>query len=78
MMAGSGPAAANDDPSARRSRVRVKTGKASLIGGIAVGIAAFVLWAAVAHELAADSFPVLGVGLLVAAGIGAWIRVADL
>jgi hypothetical protein len=59
-------------------RVRVKSGKASLIGGIAVAIAAFVLWTAVAHELAADSVPVIVVGLLVAAGIGTWIRVADL
>jgi len=59
-------------------RARVKTGKASLIGGIAVGIAVFVLWTAVAHELSADSVPMIGLGLLVAAGIGTWIRVADL
>ena len=59
-------------------RVRVKTGKASLIGGIAVGVAVLVLWSAIAHELGADSVPVLGAGLLVAAGIAAWIRVADL
>lgn len=59
-------------------RVRVKTGRASLIGGIAVGIAALVLWIAVAHELAADSVPVIGLGILVAAGIATWIRVADL
>jgi hypothetical protein len=59
-------------------RVRIKQGKASLIGGIAVGVAAFVLWGLIAHELAADSVPVLGVGVLVAAGIAAWIRVADL
>ncbi|HEY1935196.1 MAG TPA: hypothetical protein VGG99_24590 [Acetobacteraceae bacterium] len=59
-------------------RVRVKSGKASLIGGIAVGIAVFVLWIAVAHELDAGNVPVIVVGLLVAAGIGTWIRVADL
>jgi hypothetical protein len=59
-------------------RASVKTGKASLIGGIAVGVASFVLWTAVAHELAEDSVPVLAAGLLVAAGIGTWIRVADL
>ena len=59
-------------------RARVKTGKASLIGGIAGGVAVVVLWAAVAHELAADSVPVLIAGVLVAAGIAAWIRVADL
>jgi hypothetical protein len=58
--------------------VRIKQGKASLIGGIAVGVAVFVLWAAIAHELAGDSVPVLGAGVLVAAGVAAWIRVADL
>jgi hypothetical protein len=60
------------------ARVSVKPGKASLIGGIAVGVAVFVLWAAIAHELAADTAPVLIAGVLVAAGIAAWIRVADL
>ncbi len=59
-------------------RVRIKQGKASLIGGIAVGFASFVLWAAVAHELGADNVPVLAAGVLVAAGIAAWIRLADL
>jgi hypothetical protein len=57
---------------------RVKTGRASLIGGIAVAAASFALWAAVTHELAADTTPMLIVGLCVAAGIGIWIRVADL
>jgi hypothetical protein len=59
-------------------RARVKTGKASLIGGIAVGVAVLVLWAAIAHELGSDNVPVLIAGVLVAAGIAAWIRVADL
>jgi hypothetical protein len=59
-------------------RARIKPGRASLIGGIAVALASFVLWAAVAHELAADTIAVLVLGLLVAAGIGTWIRVADL
>ena len=59
-------------------RVRVKTGKASLIGGITVGVAVLVLWSAIAHELGADSVPVLIAGVLVAAGIATWIRVADL
>jgi ABC-type uncharacterized transport system permease subunit len=60
------------------ARARIKPGKASLIGGIAVGVAVCVLWAAVTHELAADSVPVLVAGVLVAAGIATWIRVADL
>ncbi|HTW71664.1 MAG TPA: hypothetical protein VME47_17395 [Acetobacteraceae bacterium] len=59
-------------------RASVKTGKASLIGGIAVGIAVLVLWNAVAHELAADGPATIAAGVLVAAGIAAWIRVADL
>lgn len=57
---------------------RIKPGKASLIGGIAVGFAVLVLWTAIAHELAADSVTTIAVGVLVAAGVAAWIRVADL
>ncbi len=41
-------------------RARIKPGRASLIGGIAVSVASFVLWAAVSHELAADTTGVLG------------------
>jgi lipopolysaccharide export LptBFGC system permease protein LptF len=57
---------------------RIKQGKASLVGGIAVGFAVLVLWTAVAHELAADTIPMIIVGALVAGGVAAWIRVADL
>lgn len=57
---------------------RIKQGRASLVGGIAVGVAALVLWTAIAHELAADTIPVLIVGAVVATGIATWIRVADL
>ncbi len=57
---------------------RIKYGKASLIGGIAVGIAVLVMWTAIAHELAADTIPTLLAGVLVASGIATWIRVADL
>jgi hypothetical protein len=59
-------------------RARIKPGRASLIGGIAVAAASFVLWAAITHELGADTIGVLVVGLVVATGIGTWIRVADL
>jgi len=59
-------------------RARIKPGRASLIGGIAVAIASFVLWAAIAHELAADTPVTLVAGALVACAIGTWIRVADL
>ncbi len=57
---------------------RIKQGKASLVGGIAVGIAVLVLWTAVAHELEVDGAAMIAVGVLVAAGVAAWIRVADL
>ncbi len=59
-------------------RTRIKPGRASLIGGVAVAIASFVLWAAVTHELGADTTATLIAGLIVAAGIGTWIRLADL
>ena len=60
------------------SRARIKTGKASLIGGIAVGIASMVLWVAVTRELGFSGALVLGLGLLISAGVATWIRVADL
>jgi hypothetical protein len=60
------------------ARVSVKTGKASLVGGIAVGAAVLVLWTAVAQELAADGPAIIAAGVLVAIGAGIWIRVADL
>lgn len=59
-------------------RGRIKTGKASLIGGIAVGIASFALWAVIARELGADTVPWLLAGIIVSAAIGIWIRIADL
>jgi hypothetical protein len=61
-----------------QSRTGVKAGRASLIGGIAVAVASFVLWAAITHELGIDTNAMLVFGLLVAAGIGVWIRKADL
>ncbi len=60
------------------SAQRIKPNKASLIGGIAVAVAVLVLWSLIAHELAAASAPVLLAGVLVALGVGTWIRVADL
>jgi hypothetical protein len=57
---------------------RIKQGKASLIGGVAVGLATFILWTAVAHDMAADSVLTIMAGALVAVGIATWIRVADL
>ncbi len=57
---------------------RIKSGKASLIGGIVVGVASFVLWVAIARDLRVDTVPWLFAGLVVSGGIGAWIRIADL
>ena len=59
-------------------RQSVKTGRASLIGGIAVAVASFILWALITHELGVATPALLFVGLLIAAAIGLWIRVADL
>ena len=60
------------------SRARIKTGKASLIGGIAVGVASMVLWVAVSRELGFSGILVLGLGVAVSVGVATWIRVADL
>ena len=57
---------------------KIKTGKASLVGGIAVAIAAFALWTLVSRELGLIGTGWTVVGLGVSAGIGAWIRIADL
>ena len=78
MMAGSLGGSGIRPKSNMSGRGRVKQGKASLVGGIAVGAAVLVLWTAVAHELASDTAAVLAVGVLVATGIATWIRVADL
>jgi hypothetical protein len=60
------------------TRARIKQGKASLVGGAAVGIAVLVLWVAIAHELAADGVVAMAAGVLVASGVAVWIRLADL
>jgi hypothetical protein len=60
------------------TRARIKQGKASLIGGVAVGVAVLVLWLAIAHELAADGIVGIATGVLVASGVAVWIRLADL
>jgi hypothetical protein len=57
---------------------RIKQGKASLVGGIAVGVAVLVLWTVIAHDLAVDGIGTIAVGIVVAIGIAAWIRLADL
>jgi hypothetical protein len=59
-------------------RARLKPEKASLIGGIVVGVASMVLWVAATRELGFHGTPVLAVGLLVSAAAGTWTRLADL
>lgn len=56
----------------------IKKGRASLIGGIAVGIAVLVLWTAIARDLGIASTATIIGGLAVAAAVAAWIRIADL
>jgi hypothetical protein len=59
-------------------RARIKTGKASLIGGIAVGIAVLALWTVGTRELGLAGAGWMAGGVFLAVGIGAWIRIADL
>jgi hypothetical protein len=54
---------------------QVKRSMPSLIGGIFTGIVAFVLWLLL---FGTGSFPLIILGALVAAALGAWIRLADL
>lgn len=57
---------------------RIKKSRASLVGGIAVGIGIFVLWAAIAQELgAAGVGPLIG-GALAGLVVGLWVWKADL
>ena len=60
------------------ARGKINPSKASLVGGIAVGIAAMVLWTAVTRELGLGGALVLGAGALVSAGVAVWTRLADL
>ncbi len=59
-------------------RASVTTSKASLIGGMVVGIASMILWLAVMSELNLGGWAVLGAGLLVSASAAVWTRLADL
>ena len=54
---------------------RVKRSMPSLIGGIFTAIVVFVLWLLLFGTTSALT---IGLGALVAAGLGAWIRLADL
>jgi hypothetical protein len=57
------------------SEISVKRALPSLIGGIFTAIVAFALWLLL---FGTGSVPVIALGALVAVGLGAWIRLADL
>jgi len=57
---------------------KIKRGRASLIGGAAVGVCVLALWLGIEHELGVDGVGPSVLGVLVAIGVGGWIRVADL
>ncbi|TCZ64435.1 hypothetical protein [Roseicella aquatilis] len=56
----------------------IKTSRASLIGGIAVGIGVFVLWTLLARDLGGDGLLTDTIGLVLSGLIGLWIWRADL
>jgi hypothetical protein len=55
--------------------VHVKRAMPSLIGGIFTAIVVFVLWLLL---FGTASIPMIVLGVLVAGGLGTWIRLADL
>jgi hypothetical protein len=63
---------------APRLQGEIKRGRASLIGGIAVGAAVFALWLAITRDLGFDSLSATLAGVAIATVVGAWIRLADL
>lgn len=59
-------------------RGHVTSGRASLIGGLAVSVATIVLWLFATAELGFHGPVNLGAGILVALAAGTWTRLADL
>jgi hypothetical protein len=53
---------------------------ASLVGGYVIAVGCFILWVLCATQLTQwpPSLPVIAAGVVVAGGIGVWIRLADL
>ena len=54
---------------------RLKRNIASLVGGVAVAIFVLILWFLLAGSTAPAS---VAVGLVLAAAVGGWVRLADL
>jgi hypothetical protein len=63
---------------AARLQGELKRGRASLIGGIAVGVGVFALWVALARDLDAGGSGAIVAGAVVAVAVAGWIRIADL
>jgi len=59
---------------ATHERVKVKRSMPSLIGGIFTSLVVIALWLL----LIGTGFPLILIGLLLAIGVGTWIRLADL
>ena len=59
-------------------RGRSKRGRASLIGGLATGAAVWALWIGVAARLGWGGAGAAVSGLVAAAAVAAWVRIADL
>jgi ABC-type enterobactin transport system permease subunit len=57
------------------AEARLKRSIASLVGGIATAICVLVLWLLIAGTA---SVPLVLAGILVAALVGTWVRLADL
>ncbi len=57
---------------------KLKRGPASLVGGFATGLCVLGLWLALEYDVGAASGLTTGFGILVAASIAAWVRIADL
>jgi multisubunit Na+/H+ antiporter MnhE subunit len=53
----------------------LKRSVASLVGGIAVALGVLLLWLLLAGSLQPAS---IAIGLVLAAAVGAWVRLADL
>ena len=55
--------------------ISVKRSMPSLIGGIFTAMVVFVLWLLL---FGTGDIPMIALGAVIAAGLGAWIRLADL
>ncbi len=57
---------------------RLKRSPASLFGAFVIAFGIFVLWYLVSRQLGFTGTPTVALGVVVAAAVGVYIRVADL